>query len=87
VAAAGIVLAGCAQTSISGLTVRSGPGRGYSVAATIPDSGTPVAVVCWVHGAAVHSDRVWYRIDSPQQGYVTNYYVSKSSDFAGAPHC
>jgi uncharacterized protein YraI len=86
-AAIGMLLAGCAQTSIPRLSVRSGPGRGYQVVASIPDSGTAVAVTCWLRGAPVHGDRVWYRIESPRSGYVTNYYISKPGDYAGAPHC
>jgi uncharacterized protein YraI len=86
-AAVGLLLAGCAQTSIPRLSVRSGPGPHYPVVARIPDSETAVAVTCWLRGAPVHGDRVWYRIESPQTGYVTNYYISKPSDYAGAPHC
>ena len=81
------LLAACAQTTIPGLQVRTGPGPGYPVAGTIPAAGTAVAVTCWTRGAPVRGDTVWYRIRSPQAGYVTNYYIRATADFAGARPC
>jgi len=82
-----LVLAGCTRTSIEGLQVRSGPGTGHGVVATIPEAGTPVRVSCWQRGEPVRGDDVWYRIGSPEQGWVTNYYIRTTRDFGSAPAC
>ncbi|MDN5915268.1 MAG: SH3 domain-containing protein [Pseudonocardia sp.] len=81
------VLTGCAQTSIPGVKVRTGPGTGYPVTGTIPQPGTAVAVTCWSRGDAVLGDTVWYRIRSPQAGYVTNYYIRTTGDYANTEPC
>lgn len=81
------LLAACARTSIPGLAVHTDPSAGAPVVANIPESGTPVRVQCWVRGDPVSDDPVWYRIASPQQGWVTNYYVSSNGDHANAPSC
>lgn len=80
-------LAGCTRTTIDGLQVRSGPGTGNGVVAEIPRSGTPVRVTCWSRGEPVLGDTVWYRINGPEVGWVTNYYVRSTSDFGGRPAC
>ncbi|MEQ3553276.1 SH3 domain-containing protein [Pseudonocardia nematodicida] len=82
-----IVLTGCARTSIEGLQVRSGPGTGHGVVGTIPEVGTPVRVECWQRGEAIFGDTVWYRIASPEQGWVTNYYVRTTGDFGNRSRC
>lgn len=85
--AAGAVLTGCARTSIPGLQVHTGPGTGYPVTGAVARAETAVAVVCWVHGDAVFGDPVWYRIRSPQAGYVTNYYIRTTGDHANTRPC
>ena len=81
------LVAACSRTSIPGLAVRAEPTTGAPVVATIPESGTPVRVRCWVRGDAVSGDRVWYRIASPHEGWVTNYYIRSNGDHANAPSC
>ncbi|MET0190421.1 MAG: hypothetical protein ABW212_15565, partial [Pseudonocardia sediminis] len=81
------VLSGCTQTSIPGLQIPTGPGVGYPVTGAIPRSGTAVAVTCWSRGDAVLGDTVWYRIRSPQPGYVTNYYIKANGDYANTQPC
>lgn len=81
------LLAACARTSIPGLAVRAEPTTAAPIVATIPESGTPVRVKCWVRGEVVSGDPVWYRIASPQDGWVTNYYIHSNGDHANAPSC
>ena len=85
--AVGVLLAGCAQTSVPDLNVRSGPGPGHRVTGMISGSGTAVQITCWSYGEPVHRDRVWYRINSPKTGYVTGYYISTGGESPNAPHC
>lgn len=81
------LLSACARTSIPGVAVRAEPTTDAALVANIPESGTPVRVQCWARGQAVSGDPVWYRIASPQQGWVTNYYISSTGDHANAPPC
>lgn len=81
------LVAGCARTSIPGVAVRAEPTTDASLVANIPQSGTPVRVQCWRRGQPVSGDPVWYRIASPQSGWVTNYYISSTGDHANAPPC
>lgn len=70
----------CQSTSIPGLNVREQPTTSSPVVASIDDTGTRVDITCYIHGEPVHGDTVWYRIDSPHRGYVTNYYVRTTGD-------
>lgn len=81
------LVSACARTSIPGVAVRSGPTTDAALVANIPESGTPVRVQCWTRGEAVSGDSVWYRIASPQRGYVTNYYIRTNGDHANSPSC
>lgn len=82
-----MLLAGCTRTTIPGVQVRTGPTTGSPSAATIPEVDTHVRVQCWTRGERVNGDPVWYRITRPDEGYVTNYYVRTSADYANAPPC
>lgn len=76
----GAAVVACEQTSIDGLNVRTEPTTDAAVVASITEVDTPVVIECYTRGAPVHGDPVWYRISSPYEGYVTNYYVSTSGD-------
>jgi hypothetical protein len=82
-----VVVAGCARTSIPGVAVRAQPTTDAHLVANIPESNTPVRVECWSRGQAVQGDPIWYRIASPQEGWVTNYYIRSNGDHANAPSC
>ncbi len=84
---AAALLSACARTSIPDLAVRAGPTTGSPVVGTIPESGTPVRVTCWTRGGTVSGDPIWYRIASPHDGWVTNYYIRSNGHHANAPSC
>lgn len=82
------VLVACDQTSIDELNVRAEPTTSSPVVATIPEVDTGVRITCHTRGEAVRGDTVWYLIESPVRGYVTNYYVRTSGDvLARRPAC
>jgi uncharacterized protein YraI len=65
------------QTTVNGLSRRSGPGTSYSVIATTP-IGSLAWIVCQRAGSTVGTTSVWDRlIDST---YVTDYYVATASN-------
>ncbi len=87
VAAAALTTA-CQTTSIPGLHVRAQPSTASPVVATVERSGTYVRIDCFVRGEPVNGDTVWYRISSPHDGYVTNYYVRTNGNIlATKPRC
>lgn len=83
-----LATAACDTTSIAGLNVRAQPTTAGAVVATIDRADTHVGIDCFVYGEPVHGDPVWYRINRPHSGYVTNYYVDTGGDgLAGTPSC
>lgn len=83
-----LLATGCDTTSVSGLNVRAGPTTLSPVVATIDRVDTGIGIDCFVYGEPVHGDPVWYRIDRPHSGYVTNHYVDTGGDgLADIPSC
>ena len=65
------------QTTVNGLSRRSGPGTSYSVVGSMP-IGSLAWIVCQRAGTTVGTTSVWNRlIDST---YVTDYYVATASN-------
>ncbi len=83
-----LATAACDTTSIAGLNVRAEPTTDSAVVASIDRVDTHIGIDCFVYGEPVHGDPVWYRIDRPHSGYVTNYYVDTGGDgLAGTLSC
>ncbi len=83
-----LLVTGCDTTSVSGLNVRAEPTTASPVVASIDRVETGVGIDCFVYGEQIHGDPVWYRIDRPHSGYVTNYYVDTDGEgLAGVPSC
>ena len=58
------------------LNIRSGPGVGYNILASVP-GGTELPVV------SVHRDRLWHEVDGPTgRGWVNSYYTARRGDFS-----
>lgn len=88
IAAAAALTTACQTTSIPGLHVRAQPSTASPVVATVERSGTYVRIDCFVRGESVSGDTVWYRISSPHDGYVTNYYIRTNGNIlATKPRC
>lgn len=79
---------GRVETAGAPLTVRSGPGAGYSAAGTVADGAT-VRISCQTTGTSVTgtygTSRIWDRIGSGR--YVADAYVYTGSDGRVAPAC
>lgn len=75
----------CESSTVSGLNIRSEPTTASPVIGNVGSAGTAIMVDCFVRGESIHGDTVWYRITSPDSGYVTDYYVSTDTGNL-APH-
>lgn len=59
----------------STLTIRSGPGSGYSNVGSLPNGAT-VEVECWTYGSAVNGYTIWTQLYSAGAArYVSDYYL------------
>ena len=76
----------CHSTAVDRLNVRAEPTTASRVIDNLDLAGTSLMVDCFVHGQAIHGNTVWYRIDQPNPGYVSGYYV-KSDNNDVAPSC
>lgn len=78
---------GTVNTSGISLTVRSGPGTGFSSVGSVAD-GAKVTITCQKHGTSVTgtygTTTLW---DFIGNGYVSDAYVSTGSDGQVAPTC
>lgn len=75
------------QTTVDGLTERTGPGTSYGVARTLPN-GSLAWIMCQRAGTKVGTTSVWNRLDDGY--YVTDYYVATTSNTTytrPAPRC
>ncbi|MEU1480992.1 SH3 domain-containing protein [Streptomyces sp. NPDC001668] len=71
----------------STLTVRSGPGSGYSNVGSLPN-GTLVEVECWTYGSAVHGYTIWTQLYSAGAArYVSDYYLDTGHVQNFLPQC
>ncbi|WDZ83650.1 SH3 domain-containing protein [Micromonospora cathayae] len=71
----------------SGLTVRSGPGTGYSAVGTLAN-GQKVEVDCWGYGTSVNGYNIWSRLYSPAgQRWVSDYYLTTGRVQDYVPKC
>ena len=77
--------AACQSSTVSGLNIRAEPTTASPVIGNVGSAGTAITVDCFVRGESIHGDTVWYRITSPDSGYVTDYYVSTDTGNL-APH-
>ncbi|MEU9173796.1 SH3 domain-containing protein [Streptomyces sp. NPDC048420] len=71
----------------STLTVRSGPGSGYSNVGSLPN-GTLVEVECWTYGSSVNGYTIWtqlYSAGAPR--YVSDYYLDTGHVQSFLPQC
>ncbi|MEU4776653.1 peptidoglycan DD-metalloendopeptidase family protein [Micromonospora sp. NPDC023633] len=81
---------GTVNTAGSALTVRSGPGTGYTAVGTVAD-GARVTIYCQTSGTSVTgtygTSTIWDRIGSGQ--YIADAYVYTGSDgyIPGVPRC
>ncbi|BCL18134.1 M23 family metallopeptidase [Micromonospora sagamiensis] len=81
---------GTVNTSGTALTVRSGPGTGYSAVGTVAD-GTRVTIYCQTTGTTVTgtygTSNIWDRIGSGR--YIADAYVHTGYDgfIPGVPRC
>ncbi|MEU4565327.1 peptidoglycan DD-metalloendopeptidase family protein [Micromonospora sp. NPDC023956] len=81
---------GTVNTAGSPLTVRSGPGTGYSAVGTVAD-GTRVTIQCQTTGTTVTgtygTSNIWDRIGSGR--FISDAYVYTGSDgfIPGVPRC
>lgn len=76
----------CHSTAVDRLNVRAEPTTASAVIDKLDLAGTSVMVDCFVHGEVIHGNSIWYRIDQPQGGYVSGYYVKADANDA-APSC
>ena len=87
-AAVAFAASGTVNTSGADLTVRSGPGTGYSAVGSLAD-GTSVTISCQTKGSSVTgtygTSTLWDKIGSSR--YVADAYVYTGSDNAVAPAC
>ncbi|MGQ4732746.1 SH3 domain-containing protein [Streptomyces sp. Ju416(a)] len=64
------------QKAPNGLTIRSGPGTGYSAIGTVRN-GTKLEIDCWAYGTSVNGYNIWARLYSPTGlKYVSDYYLT-----------
>ncbi|GAA3954645.1 hypothetical protein GCM10023085_41390 [Actinomadura viridis] len=86
---AALAATGTVRTSGPALTVRSGPGTGYTSAGSVAN-GASVTITCQTRGTTVTgtygTSSVWDKISSPA-GYVSDAYVYTGSDGTVAPPC
>ncbi|WP_139488067.1 peptidoglycan DD-metalloendopeptidase family protein [Brevibacillus dissolubilis] len=79
---------GTVNTSGTPLTVRSGPGTGYTAVGSLAD-GTKVTIYCQTRGTSVTgtygTSDIWDRIGTGQ--YIADAYVYTGSDGLVAPSC
>ncbi len=80
-----VCAAACESSTVSGLNIRAEPTTASPVIGNVGSAGTAITVDCFVRGESIHGDTVWYRITSPDSGYVTDYYVSTDTGNL-APH-
>ncbi|GAA1548315.1 hypothetical protein GCM10009827_080750 [Dactylosporangium maewongense] len=60
----------------NGLTIRSGPGTGYSPVGTLRN-GQKVEVDCWGYGSSVNGYRIWVRLYSAAGSrWVSDLYLT-----------
>jgi cell wall-associated NlpC family hydrolase len=87
-AAAANAAAGTVNTAGAPLTVRSGPGTGYTSVGTVAD-GTPVTISCQTAGTSVTgtygTTTIWDKIGTGR--FVSDAYVFTGSDGRVAPDC
>jgi hypothetical protein len=57
------------------LRVHTAPSLGSPVVGNLPD-GTPITVACQTRGDLVVGSTMWDRIDSPDPGYVADWYTT-----------
>jgi hypothetical protein len=75
-------------TLVRGVAVRSEPSPAAKLAGRIRDRGTRVTVQCYISGARVAGNPIWYRVSRPLHGYVTSYYINSHEDpAAGVGRC
>ncbi|MEU0406490.1 SH3 domain-containing protein [Streptomyces griseorubiginosus] len=71
----------------SSLTVRSGPGSGYSNVGSLPN-GAIVEVECWTYGTPVSGYTIWTRLYSAGGArYVSDYYLDTGRVQSFLPQC
>ncbi|MFK3650086.1 SpoIID/LytB domain-containing protein [Lysobacter enzymogenes] len=79
---------GTVDTNGTPLNVRSGPGTGYSVVATLAD-GSSVTIQCQTNGTSVTgtfgTSKIWNRIGSGR--FIPDAYTQTGSDGRVAPDC
>jgi hypothetical protein len=76
------------RTLVAGLQVRNAPHTSAPVVGVLGAAGSSVGVNCYALGSSVSGDSVWYRLVSPDTGYVAGYYLKSGRDpAAGIPQC
>jgi hypothetical protein len=70
------------------LRIRMAPSTGATISGHLGNIGSKVTLDCYVTGAAVLGDAIWYHAVSPAVGYVTGRFLNTGGDPAvGIPRC
>ncbi|MFD5747661.1 SH3 domain-containing protein [Streptomyces sp. NPDC127033] len=64
------------KDSPNGLTIRTGPGTGYSRAGTL-NNGQRIEIDCWGYGSSVGGYNIWAKLYSPSGNrWVSDLYLT-----------
>src|SRR5712691_584563 len=70
------------------LRIRTSPSINADISGYLTNIGSKVVVTCYVNGARIFGDPVWYRALKPAIGYVAGRFLNTGGDPApGVPRC
>jgi hypothetical protein len=70
------------------LKIRTAPSTTAAIAGVLGGAGSKVRIDCYIKGAPVFQDSVWYHAASPATGYVAGRLLNSGGDPApGVPRC